>query len=93
MLSEPANALATLINGNSDVKIDYNNLYREQADQFRLYGKGRTSEQLMKEGIPSLYADPTAKQVTWTTKSQHMTGSAVDLVSPTPETIAKMNSA
>jgi hypothetical protein len=47
----------------------------------------------MKEGIPSLYADPTAKQVTWTTKSQHMTGSAVDLVNPTPETIAKMNSA
>ncbi len=93
MLSEPANALATLINWNPDVKIDYNNLYREQADQFRLYGKGRSAEQLMKEGIPSLYADPTAKQVTWTTKSQHMTGSAVDLVKPTPATIAKMNSA
>lgn len=93
MLSEPANALATLINWNPDVKIDYNNLYREQADQYRLYGKGRTSEQLMKEGIPSLYADPTAKQVTWTTKSKHMTGTAVDLVNPTPDTIAKMNSA
>lgn len=93
MLSEPANALATLINWNPDVKIDYNNLYRDQADQFRLYGKGRTSEQLMKEGIPSLYADPTAKQVTWTTKSQHMTGSAVDVVKPTSEIIAKMNSA
>ena len=93
MLSEPANALATLINWNPDVKIDYNNLYRDQADQFRLYGKGRTAEQLMKEGIPSLYADPTAKQVTWTTQSKHMTGTAVDLVNPTPETIAKMNSA
>lgn len=99
MNAEPANALAGVLNKNPDIQIDYQNLYRTQEDQLRLYWQGRTPDQLIKEGIPSLYAQPDKPVVTWTTKSEHMTGSAVDLTgssiseSNLANTIAKMEAA
>lgn len=50
--------------------------YEEQA---ALYGKGRTAEELAAVGVPATYARPSEKRVTWTMKSNHMTGRAVDL--------------
>jgi hypothetical protein len=34
---------------NPDIQFDLNNLYRTQEDQYRLYGQGRTAEELTAE--------------------------------------------
>lgn len=70
---------------NPDIQFDLQNLYRTQEDQYKLYGQWRTAEELAAEWIPEQYADPEANQVTWTTKSSHMTGNAVDVVLPEGE--------
>lgn len=95
MKSEPANALKSVLDSNPDIKIDYNNLYRTQEDQYKLFGKGRSASQMVTAGVPEefarKYADPMNKQVTWTLQSKHMSGSAVDVVNPTPEVVKAMN--
>jgi len=65
-----------------DIQFDLNNLYRTQEDQFRLYGQGRTPEQLKTDGVPEEYSNMDKPIVSWTTKSSHMTGNAVDVVVP-----------
>lgn len=52
---------------------------RTKYDQMRLYGQGRTGAELARAGIPAVYAKPQMQKVTWTMKSNHMTGRAVDL--------------
>lgn len=49
-------------------------------EQARLYGQGRTVNQMASAGLPTVYAQPTKPKVTWTMRSNHMTGRAVDLV-------------
>jgi len=67
---------------NPDIQFDVNNLYRTQEDQYRLYGKWRTAEELKKAWIPEEYAQPDENQVTWSTTSSHMAWNAVDIVLP-----------
>lgn len=52
---------------------------RTQDEQDRLYGKGRTGTQCKSAGVPVHYARPGEKQVTWTRKSNHIGGRAVDV--------------
>lgn len=75
-------ALNNVIAQNPEISFDLSNLYRTREDQYRLYGKGRTAEELQSEWIPWAYAKPDEAQVTWTTKSSHMTWNAVDVVVP-----------
>lgn len=49
-------------------------------DQARLYGQGRTATQMVIAGLPAVYAQPHLPKVTWTMKSNHLSGKAVDLV-------------
>jgi peptidoglycan L-alanyl-D-glutamate endopeptidase CwlK len=61
--------------------------------QRQLYGQGRTTAECTKAGISVLYAKPHLQKVTWTLKSNHFAGRAVDLV-PWPidwNTPAKFN--
>jgi peptidoglycan LD-endopeptidase CwlK len=51
---------------------------RTQDEQMRLYGKGRTAAECMKAGVPTAYAKPKEQKVTWTLKSNHLSGRAVD---------------
>lgn len=67
---------------NPNIQFDVSNLYRTQQDQYRLYGQGRTAEELAADWVPEEYANPEANVVTWTTQSSHMTGNAVDVVLP-----------
>lgn len=48
-------------------------------EQKRLYGKGRTPAQCRAAGVPESYARPGEKQVTWTLKSNHLSGNAIDV--------------
>lgn len=49
--------------------------------QYELFGKGRTVAECLKNGVPAKYANPKAgKPVTWTLKSNHLTGNAIDVV-------------
>ncbi len=48
--------------------------------QYELFGKWRTVTELAEYGIPATYAQPDAKQVTWTLLSNHLTGNAIDVV-------------
>jgi peptidoglycan L-alanyl-D-glutamate endopeptidase CwlK len=52
---------------------------RTRDEQARLYGKGRTASQMSAKGLPTAYAKPGEKQVTWTMNSNHIGGRAVDL--------------
>ena len=49
-------------------------------EQARLYGQGRTVNQMAVAGLPVVYAQPGKPKVTWTMKSNHLSGKAVDLV-------------
>lgn len=53
---------------------------RTRDEQMRLYGQGRTREQMQAAGLNPDYAKPSMQRVTWTMNSNHMTGRAVDLV-------------
>jgi peptidoglycan L-alanyl-D-glutamate endopeptidase CwlK len=48
--------------------------------QHELYGQGRTEAELVKVGVNPKLAKPAMQKVTWTLKSNHFTGRAVDLV-------------
>lgn len=48
-------------------------------EQARLYGQGRTASQMKTMGLPTAYAQPHLPKVTWTMKSNHLSGNAVDL--------------
>lgn len=48
-------------------------------EQKRLYGKGRTASQCRAAGVPAEYARPNDKKVTWTLKSNHISGNAIDV--------------
>lgn len=48
-------------------------------EQARLYGKGRTYAQMIAVGLPGVYAQPHLAKVTWTMRSNHLSGRAVDL--------------
>ena len=76
------NALNKVMSESPDIQFDIRNLYRTQEDQFKLYWQGRTEADLWKSDIPIEYARPDLPQVTWTTKSSHMTWNAVDVVAP-----------
>lgn len=52
---------------------------RTVEEQQRLYGKGRTAAQLIKLGIPAKFAVPGEAKVTWTMKSRHLSGNAIDV--------------
>lgn len=49
-------------------------------EQARLYGQGRTVAAMRSAGLPTQYAKPEMKKVTWTMQSNHLSGHAVDLV-------------
>lgn len=53
---------------------------RTIARQHELYGQGRNATQLIAAGVNPSLAKPSMDQVTWTLKSNHFTGRAVDLV-------------
>lgn len=48
--------------------------------QYELFWKGRTAQELAKYWVPSKYAKPWTKPVTWTLKSNHLTWNAIDVV-------------
>lgn len=48
--------------------------------QYELFGKWRTAFELSKYGVPVKYARPGSRPVTWTLKSNHLTGNAIDVV-------------
>jgi len=48
--------------------------------QHQLFGQGRNAEQLRRAGVDPKHARPDMDVVTWTLKSNHFTGRAVDLV-------------
>lgn len=52
---------------------------RTHDEQARLYGQGRTAAQMAAAGLPTVYAQPKVPKVTWTMKSNHLSGRAVDL--------------
>lgn len=52
---------------------------RTRDEQARLYGQGRSQVDMARLGLPIEYAKPNMKKVTWTMRSNHMTGRAVDL--------------
>lgn len=53
---------------------------RTMQRQHELYGQGRTAAQLKAVGVNPALAKPSMQKVTWTLKSNHFTGRAVDLV-------------
>ncbi len=61
--------------------------------QYELFWKGRTAQECVKNGVPASYARPRSwKPVTWTLKSNHLTGNAIDVVfdvSKNPENFTK----
>lgn len=52
---------------------------RTHDEQSRLYGQGRTVAEMLKAGLSEFHAQPQLPKVTWTMKSNHLTGRAVDL--------------
>lgn len=53
---------------------------RSVARQHELYGQGRTANDLARVGVNPALAKPHMNKVTWTLKSNHFTGRAVDIV-------------
>lgn len=47
--------------------------------QMRLFGRGRTAAQLVAKGVPAAYAQPALGIVTWTLRSNHLGGQAIDV--------------
>lgn len=52
---------------------------RTHDEQSQLYGQGRTAAQMLAAGLSEFHAKPGVPKVTWTMKSNHLTGRAVDL--------------
>lgn len=52
---------------------------RTLEDQQKLYGKGRTAAQCVAAGVPAICARPGEAKVTWTMKSNHIGGRAIDV--------------
>ena len=52
---------------------------RTRDEQMRLYGKGRTASACMAKGVPTSYAKPNERIVTWTLNSNHIGGRAIDV--------------
>jgi hypothetical protein len=54
---------------------------RSLIEQTKLYGLGRTARDMSVANVPSVYAVPAAKIVTWTEpyNSRHVDGKAIDL--------------
>lgn len=52
---------------------------RTRDEQMRLYGKGRTASQCSAKGVPTAYAKPNERVVTWTLNSNHIGGNAIDI--------------
>lgn len=49
-------------------------------EQKRLFGKGRTVAECLRNGVPAAYAQPKERKVTWTiTRSNHLGGRAIDV--------------
>ncbi|MBS0227071.1 MAG: M15 family metallopeptidase [Proteobacteria bacterium] len=48
-------------------------------EQMRLYGQGRDAERCAVMGVPPAYAQPDKQKVTWTLKSNHIGGNAIDV--------------
>lgn len=70
---------AAQILSNSDVFFIVTQGLRTADEQAQLYGKGRTAAEMSAKDLPVSYAKPNERKVTWTLKSNHMTGRAVDL--------------
>ena len=47
--------------------------------QAELYARGRTTKDLIDKGITNVEGRPDKSRITWTLKSYHMTGNAVDI--------------
>ena len=47
--------------------------------QAELYARGRTTKDLIDKGITGVEGRPDKSRITWTLKSYHMTGNAVDI--------------
>lgn len=52
---------------------------RTQDEQDHLYGHGRSASQCVAAGIPASYAQPDKAKVTWTRRSNHIGGRAIDV--------------
>ena len=52
---------------------------RTQEEQYKLFGQGRTRAQLRAAGVPERFSQPNLPVVTKTTKSNHMSGRAIDV--------------
>jgi len=52
---------------------------RTPDEQQRLYGQGRSAAQCAAAGVPVEYAQPGKPEVTWTLKSNHIGGNAIDV--------------
>jgi peptidoglycan L-alanyl-D-glutamate endopeptidase CwlK len=53
---------------------------RTDQRQHELYGQGRTAAELRRVGVDPALAKPKMQKVTWTLKSNHRNGRAVDIV-------------
>lgn len=58
---------------------------RTRERQCELYGKGRTAAELRAAGVPTKYAKPSETKVTWTMKSRHFGGGAIDFGHVNPD--------
>ena len=53
--------------------------FRTYRRQEELYARGRTTNELIEKGIVGIEGRPDKSRITWTLKSYHMTGNAVDI--------------
>ena len=53
---------------------------RSKERQYQLFGQWRTAWELVRYWVPAKYAKPWSKPVTWTLKSKHLEGKAIDVV-------------
>lgn len=48
-------------------------------EQRQLFGEGRTAAECLAAGVPAAFAKPDAQKVTWTLRSNHLNGDAIDV--------------
>ena len=53
--------------------------FRTYHRQAELYARGRTTKDLIEKGITNVEGRPDKSRITWTLRSYHMTGNAVDI--------------
>ena len=53
--------------------------FRTYQRQAELYARGRTTNELIEKGIVGIEGRPDKSRITWTLKSYHMTGNAIDI--------------